>query len=108
MIIIKKKKFGFHNFAEHLQKARGTPVKWSRVKTITTTNKRRTKEFDIRRTKELEQKEISENSFPNQFTFNSIHIIRNNSHKLHFLLLLTKIEKMAEDIIIPKIETMHD
>ena len=26
MIIIKKK-FGFHNFAEHLQKARGTPVK---------------------------------------------------------------------------------
>ena len=28
----KEKKFGFHNFAEHLQKARGTPVKnhWSR------------------------------------------------------------------------------
>ena len=25
MIIIKKK-FGFHNLAEHLQKARGTPV----------------------------------------------------------------------------------
>ena len=23
----KKEKFGFHNFAEHLQKARGTPVK---------------------------------------------------------------------------------
>ena len=23
----KKKRFGFHNFAEHLQKARGTPVK---------------------------------------------------------------------------------
>ena len=26
MIIIKKK-YGFHNFAEHLQKARGTPIK---------------------------------------------------------------------------------
>ena len=26
MIIIKKK-FAFHNFAEHLQKARGTPIK---------------------------------------------------------------------------------
>ena len=24
---MKKKKFGFHNFAEHLQKARETPVK---------------------------------------------------------------------------------
>ena len=27
MIIIKKNKFGFHNFAKHLQKSRGTPVK---------------------------------------------------------------------------------
>ena len=27
MIIIKKKTFGFHNFAEHLQKAREAPTK---------------------------------------------------------------------------------
>ena len=32
MIMIIKKKFDFHNFAEHLQKSRGTPVKkWSNV-----------------------------------------------------------------------------
>ena len=36
-----------------------------------------------------------------------IHIIRNNSHKLDIFLLLTKVETMAEYIILPEIETTY-